>query len=72
MSSLGMRLHWDCNVMGDAAKTSPPVPSTCAQNAILPLLIIRIIPSCQINVAIHIPSLIPSITYPTNNSYLGN
>jgi hypothetical protein len=27
--------------MGDAAKISPPIPSTCAQNAILSLLIIR-------------------------------
>ena len=41
MGSLGLRLGRDCNVMGDAAKISPPVPSTCAQNAILSLLIIR-------------------------------
>jgi len=41
MGSLGTRLHWDCNAMGDAAKISPRVPSTCAQNAILSLLIIR-------------------------------
>jgi hypothetical protein len=27
--SLGTRLHWDCNVMGDAATTSPCLPSTC-------------------------------------------
>jgi len=40
MGSLGTRLHWDCNTMGDAAKISPRVPSTCAQNAILSLLII--------------------------------
>jgi hypothetical protein len=38
---LGSHLHWDCNAMGDAAKISPRIPSTCAQNAILSLLIIR-------------------------------
>ena len=41
MGSLGTRLHRDCNAMGDTAKISPRVPSTCAQNAILSLLIIR-------------------------------
>jgi hypothetical protein len=41
MGSLGTRLHRDCNAVGDAAKISPRVPSTCAQNAILSLLIIR-------------------------------
>jgi hypothetical protein len=41
MGSLGTRLHRDCNVMGNAAKISPRVPSTCAQNAILSLLIKR-------------------------------
>jgi len=41
MGSLGTRLHRDCNGMGDAAKISPPVPSTCAQNAFLSLQIIR-------------------------------
>jgi len=44
MGSLGTPLHWDCNAMGDAAKISPRVPSTCVQNAILSLLIIR---DCQ-------------------------
>jgi len=41
MDSLGTRLHQDCNAMGDAAKISPPVRSTCAQNAPLSLLITR-------------------------------
>jgi len=41
MGLLGMRLHRDCNAMGDAAKISPRVSSTCAQNAILSFLIIR-------------------------------
>jgi len=41
MGSLGMRLNRNCNAMGDTAKISPHVPSTCAQNAILSLLIIR-------------------------------
>jgi len=35
MGSLGTRLQYDCNAMGDAANISPRVPSTCAQNAIL-------------------------------------
>jgi hypothetical protein len=37
-------LHRDFNAMGDAAKISPCVPSTCAQNAILCLLIL---PDCK-------------------------
>jgi hypothetical protein len=41
MGSWGSRLHRDCNTMGDAAKSSPRVPSTCVQNAILSLRIIR-------------------------------
>ena len=41
MGSLGTHLHRGCNAMGDAAKISPHVPSTCAQNAILSLIIIR-------------------------------
>ena len=41
MGWLGTRLHRDCNAMGDAAKISPRIPSTCAQNAILSLLIIQ-------------------------------
>ena len=41
MRSLGTRLHRNCNVMGDATKISSRVPSTCAQQAILSLLIIR-------------------------------
>jgi len=41
MGSFGTRLHQDCNTMSDAAKISPRVPSTCPQNAILLLLIIR-------------------------------
>jgi hypothetical protein len=40
MASLGMRLHRDSNVMGDAAKITPRVPFICPQNAILSLLII--------------------------------
>jgi len=41
MGSLGTCLHRDFNAMGDAKKISPRVPSTCAQNAILSLLIIQ-------------------------------
>jgi len=56
--------------MGDTAKTSPHVPSTCAQNAILSLLIIHIIPSHQIYVAIDDPSLVLSVSCLTTSSYL--
>jgi hypothetical protein len=48
MGSLGTLFHQDCNVMSDAAKTSPRVPSICMQNAILSVLMIPIIPSRQI------------------------
>jgi hypothetical protein len=72
MGSLGTRLHQDCNAKGDAAKTSPRVPSTCAQHAILFLLIIHIIPSRQIYVAIDNPSRVPSDTCLTTSSHLWN
>jgi len=72
MGSLGMRLHRDCNVMGDAAKTCPRIPFTCAQNAILSLLSICIIPSRQMYVAIDNPSLILSISSLTTSSYRWN
>jgi hypothetical protein len=58
--------------MGDAAKTTPRDPSTCAQNAILSLLIIPIIPSRQIYVAIDNPSLISSVSGLTISSYRWN
>jgi hypothetical protein len=72
MGSLGTRLHLDCNAMGDVTKISPRVSSTCAQNAILSLLIIHIIPSRKIYVAIDNPSLVPSISCLTTSSYLWN
>jgi len=72
MGSLGMHLHRDCNAMGDSAKTSPRVPSTCAQNAILSLVIIHIIRSRQIHVAIDNPSLVPSVSCLTSSSYPWN
>jgi hypothetical protein len=69
-------VHWvhACiwNAMGDVAKTSPRVPSICAQNAILSLLIIHLIPSRKIYVAINNPSLVPSISCLTPSSYLSN
>ena len=58
--------------MGDAAKISPRVPSTCVQNVIVSLLIIYIIPSRQIYVAIDNPSLVPSVSCPTCIIYLWN
>jgi hypothetical protein len=72
MGSLGIHSHWDCNAMGDAAKTSPHVPSTCMQSAILSWTIIHIIPSCQIYVAIDNPSLILSFSWLSTGSYLWN
>jgi len=72
MGSLGTRLGWDCNAMGDVAKISPRVPSNCAQNAILSLSIIHIIPSRQIYVAIDNPSRVPAISCLTTSSYLWN
>jgi len=48
----------------------PRIPSTCAQNAILSVLIILIIPSRQIYVAIDNPSLVPSVSCLTTSSYL--
>jgi hypothetical protein len=72
MSSFGTGFNRDCNAMGDTAKTTPHVPSTSTQNAILSLLIIHIIPSCQINVAIDNPSLVPSVSCLTTSSYLWN
>jgi len=72
MSSLSMRLNWDCNAMGDTAKISCRVPSTCAQNANFPLLIIHIIPSRQIYVGIDNPLLVPPITSLTTSSFLWN
>jgi hypothetical protein len=58
--------------MGDAAKLSPRIPSTCAQNAILSILIIHIIPTRQIYVAIDNPSLISSVSYFSTSSDLWN
>ena len=72
LGSLGMCLDPHCNAMGDAAKSSPFVPSICAQNAILSLLIIHIIQSHQIYVAMDNPSLILSISCLTTSSYLCN
>jgi len=56
---LGTHLDCDCNVMGDMSKCSPRVPSICAQDASLSLLIIHIIPSRLICVGIDNPSLVP-------------
>jgi hypothetical protein len=72
MDSLGTRMHLDCNAMGDVAKISSRVPSTCVQSGIFSLLIIHIIPSRQIYVAIENPFLLPSISSLTTSSYLWN
>jgi len=58
--------------MVDAAKISPRIPSTCAQNAILSLLSIHIIPSRRIYVAIDNPSHVPSVSCLSTSSYIWN
>jgi hypothetical protein len=72
IGSMGTRLHRDGAEMGDAANISPRVPSTCAQNAVLFLLIIHVIPSRQIYVAIDNTSLVPSVSCLTTSSYFWN
>jgi hypothetical protein len=72
MVTLGSRLHQDYNSMGDAANISPRVCSTCAPNAILSLLIIYIIPSCQMYEVNNNPSLVPSVSCLTTHRYLWN
>jgi len=56
--------------MGEAAKISPRIPSTYAQNAFLCLLIIHIIPSCQIYVDIDNSLLVPFVSCLATSSYL--
>jgi len=58
--------------MGDVAKISPHVASTCTQNAIVSLLNIHIIQSRQIYVAIDNPLIVPSISCPISCSDLWN
>ena len=72
MYSLGTHFHRNCNGIGDIAKISPCVSSSCAQNAIPSLLIIHIIPSRQIYVAINNPSLMLSISCLTASYYIWN
>jgi hypothetical protein len=50
MGSFCTRFHCDSNVMGDAVKISPRIPSTCTQSLILSLLIVHIDPIHQIYV----------------------
>jgi hypothetical protein len=72
MGSLGTRLHRDCNAMGDAAKTSPHVPSTWVQNAILALQSVHSIPNFLICMATNHPLLVTSVSCPTTGTYLWN
>jgi hypothetical protein len=72
LGSLGLSLQWDCDAISDFATIYSCVPSTCAQNAILCIPIIPIIPSRQISVAIDNPLLVPSIPRLTSSSYLWN
>jgi len=58
--------------MGDAAKTSPRIFSTCTHNSNLSLQNTHITPSQQIYGAIHNPSLVPSIACFTTSSNLRN
>jgi len=70
--SLRIRMHLNCNRMGDIAKISPRIPSTCAHNATLSLLFIHIIPSRQIYVAIDNSLLVPSVYWLTTRGHLWN
>jgi len=47
MGSLGTRLHWDCNAMGDAAKISPRVPSTLSSRSVGRGREDMILPGCE-------------------------
>jgi len=67
MGLLYMPCHWDCNAMDNTAKISPPLPSTCAHNAIPSGIIRHMIWSHQFNVAIDNPSLILSISFVTSS-----
>jgi hypothetical protein len=58
--------------MGDTVKIASCVPSTCAQHAILSLLITHIIRSRKIYVAIDNPSFVLSDSCLTTSSYLWN
>jgi len=60
----------DWKAMGDAAKISARIPPTSAQHSHLPIVIIHIIRSHQINVARAIPLLIPSVSYLATSSYM--
>jgi hypothetical protein len=72
MSSLGMRLHRNYNVMGDSTKTASCVPSTSMHNVILCILILHIVPNCHIYVAIDNPLLVPSVSCVNSCSYHSN
>jgi len=59
-------------VIGDTEEISPRGPSTCVQNATLSLMMILIIPSCQIYVAIDNLSVVCSVSCHTTRTYLRN
>jgi len=54
--------------MGDIVKITPCISSSCAQNPILSLLIIYIIPHAKMYVAIDNPLLILSVLFHTAGS----
>jgi len=47
MGSLGTRLHWDCNAMGDAARISTRVPSTSSSRSVGRTWEDMILPGCE-------------------------
>jgi len=57
-----MCLYRNCVAIGDAMKVSACISPSCTQNAILSLIIMHIVPSCQISVAVNNPLLDPSIS----------
>jgi len=65
-------MYLDCNAIGYIVKIFPRVPSTCAQNAILSLLIIYIILSRQIYVASDNPLHVLSVSFLTTSRHRWN
>jgi hypothetical protein len=72
MGSLGTRMRWDCNAMGEAVKISPCVPSTHTNDGILSFLIIHITPGLNVYLGTDDPSLAPSVSCLTTSGYLFN
>jgi len=69
MGSFVMRLHQDCNDMGDAPNTSHSVTSFCTQHPSLTIHLLYLIRRCQINQAINNSPLVTSVFCLSTSSY---